>query len=283
MLLLAACSGPPAPAGAPPIGGDRPVQVRTPPGLGAPAPLLLMLHGYGGTGDREDGYSGFGDAATAAGMIFALPEGTQDDQRWTYWNASDACCGKADPKADDSAYLSGVIGEIAARYPVDPKRVYVFGFSNGGFMAHRLACEHAGLIAGIGSAAGAGVPGCAASGPVTVLQIHGDADATILYNGGTFDAEYPGAVQTVKDWAARNGCGGTPVTGRPRDLAISVDAENLGSARLDGAESTTAAYPGCPPGGAVELWTIAGGDHAPGLSATYAAQVVEFLLAHPKP
>jgi len=39
---------------------------------------------------------------------------------------------------------------------------------------------------------------------------------------------------------------------------------------------------GCKPGGSAELWTIASGTHVPVLSDTFAAQVVEWLLAHPK-
>ena len=61
-----------------------------------------------------------------------------------------ACCDKYDAKPDDVGYLTGLIDEIiAAGWPVDPKRIYLFGHSNGGYMAHRMACDRADRIAAI--------------------------------------------------------------------------------------------------------------------------------------
>ena len=40
---------------------------------------------------------------------------------------------------------------------------------------------------------------------------------------------------------------------------------------------------GCKDGGSAELWTISDGAHFPVYSDTYGEQVVEWLLAHPKP
>ncbi len=290
--VLAACAGPPptpptGPASAatptgPAIGGDRPVRMAVPPGYrpGRPAPLLVLLHGYGGSPDQDESYLALGPVAAADGMLYARPEGLRDSRGRHFWNAAPACCDRDGVGVDDSAYLRGVVEEIQRHYTVDPARIFVVGFSNGGFMAHRMACEHADLVTAVVSIAGAGplVAGdCVPARPVAVLQIHGDADASVRYEGGDMGGGYPGAVRTVEDWARRNGCA---VPGRPgpaRDLVA-------GAGSPDAAETRTVAHAeGCRPGGYAELWTVAGGEHLPALSPGFGRQVVDFLRAHPRP
>ena len=149
----AASGGADAGTDAGPIGGDRPVNVIVPAGYtpGKAAPLLILLHGYSASGAIEDAYLGVAAEADKRGFLYAHPDGTIDSQNNRFWNASDACC-NLDPvpsKVDDSAYLSKLIADISAHYTVDPKRVYFFGHSNGGFMSYRMACEHADKIAAI--------------------------------------------------------------------------------------------------------------------------------------
>ena len=116
--------------------------------------------------------------------------------------------------ADDAAYLRRLIETVQARWPVDPRRVYVLGHSNGGYMSHRMACEHADLVAGIVSLAGAAfddpvnidpaLARCKPSEPVHILEIHGEEDGTVLYAGGR-PVNTPSARETVAGWAVRNG------------------------------------------------------------------------------
>ena len=56
---------------------------------------------------------------------------------------------------DDTSYIAGLIKETASQINIDKSRVFLFGHSNGGFMAHKLACDHSEMIAGIISLAGA--------------------------------------------------------------------------------------------------------------------------------
>lgn len=250
------------------------------------APLLVMLHGFSSSPTAEqdmDKYMRMSPAANARGIIVALPLGTHDTMIDKYeWNATDACCGFDTPDANDIGYLTAMIDEISTKYKVDAKRIFVVGHSNGGFMTHRLACDQADKIAAVVSLAGGTFKNpnkCAASAPISVLQVHGDKDATIAYEGGPPLGIpqlpiAPGAVETMHDWAVKNRCGDTPDTS-----AAAIDLVT----DLAGAETTKSIYPDCEAGVATELWTIHGGPHSPAFSDAWAPAVLDFLMAHPKP
>lgn len=259
----------------------RPFGLVVPTGYaGAPAPLVVLLHGYTGTAANQDAYFRLSQLAQQRTFLLALPNGTTNAQGQQFWNATDACCGFG-ATVDDVAYLTAVIDDVKARYAVDGKRVFLVGHSNGGFMSHRLACERASRIAGLVSLAGAtwqDASRCAPSEPVSVLQVHGTADAVIRYDGGTtsFGAPtYPGAVDTVSRWRAKNGCSGTTLAGAGAALDLVLD--------LPGPDTRREAFGACPAGGAVELWTIEGGSHIPVFNGNWAPALYDWLLAHPKP
>jgi polyhydroxybutyrate depolymerase len=261
-----------------PLGGSRPVSIHVPPGYvaGIPAPLIIMLHGYSVSGATEESYLTLTPLSDARGFLYAYPDGTVDASGLHFWNATDACCDVGNTMVDDSGYLSDLIKQIEARYTVDPKKVFLVGHSNGGFMAYRMACDHADQIVAIASLAGAmfaDVTACGASAPVNVLQIHGTSDTVINYAGGSLQGHaYPGAKTTVEDWATIDGCATDPDTSAaPLDLDSS----------LPGNETTVTSYAvGCKPNGHAELWTIQGGSHIPSLSPGFAGDVVDFLFAH---
>ena len=223
-------------------------------------------------------------------MLYAHPDGTRDGDGNRFWNATDACCDLDRTGVADSSYVRDLIEEIAGVADVDRRRVYIVGHSNGGFMAYRVACEHADLVAAIVSLAGATFAqagDCRPTEAVAVLEIHGTADDVILFEGGELSdivgldrpsPKYPGAEETVEIWAAYDGCSADlEDTGR----TVDVDAHLEGP---DGPrESTIRASTACDAGGHAELWTIPGGGHAPDVSQSFAESVVEFLLAHPKP
>lgn len=264
-----------------PIGGSRPVVVHVPPGYDshAPAPLVIMLHGFSSSGVIEETYLRLTAQSDARGFLYAYPDGTANQMGQRFWNATDACCNFEPPMIDDSAYLSDLISQIGARYSVDPKRVFFVGHSNGGFMAYRMACDHSDQIAAIVSLAGAMVSDlskCPNPSPVNVLQIHGTADQTIPFAGGQNQGHaFPGAATSVADWVDIDGCASTADMSAP-----ALDLDLL----LPGNETTVSKYSaGCKPGGHVELWTIQGGSHIPALGPSFAGAVVDFLYAHPKP
>ncbi|MGH9040838.1 MAG: alpha/beta hydrolase family esterase [Acidimicrobiia bacterium] len=271
----------------PPAGGqetspsaDRPYGLKVPEGYDGKSavPLVVLLHGYSSNGPAQNAYFRLSAEADRAGFLLAYPDGTRDVMGNRFWNATDACCDFFGSGVDDVAYLSSVLDEIAGDYSVDQARVYLVGHSNGAFMAHRYACDHAGRVAAIVTLAGMqwqDPAQCQPTRPVSVLHVHGEDDGTIRYEGGsTPKGPYPGAVTTAATWAAKNGCSGDlATTGRSVDLDGTVAGE----------ETTVDRYGGCIPGLDVELWTIGSGSHVPAFNENWAPAIWEFMAAHPRP
>jgi len=261
--------------------GRGPVDVLIPDSYDpdVPAPLLLLLHGYSSFGAGQEAYMQFAPVAEANGMVYVYPDGTQDLFGLQFWNATDACCDFFGTNVDDSGYLLNIIETIEANLNIDPKRIYVTGHSNGGFMSYRMACDHSDKIAAIASLAGAtwvDDSDCGATSPVNILQIHGTLDTTILYDGScTFFQCYPGAIESARTWANTNQCALQVDNSSPN---LDLDFLLLGNETI-----VSKVEQGCLAGGSAELWTIAAGSHVPALSSNYAESVVEYLLAHPKP
>ncbi|MEQ1703923.1 MAG: alpha/beta fold hydrolase [Ilumatobacteraceae bacterium] len=257
----------------------RPFEVFTPSSYdeATPMPLVVLLHGFGASGDIQEAYFQLQPLAEERGFLYVHPDGTVNQIGRQFWNATDACCGFA-TTIDDSGYLLALIEQVEADYNVDPRRIYLVGHSNGGFMSYRMACDHADKIAAIASLAGAtfaDVEDCDPSEPVSVLQIHGTADETIPYTGGTIlGNDHPSAQTTVDTWAGYNECAATTV-----DAAAALDLD----ANLAGAETSTEVFEDCPTGIGVELWTIDGGAHIPARTTDMSIGIIDFLFAHPKP
>jgi polyhydroxybutyrate depolymerase len=268
-------------------GARRPPDVYVPPSYDprVPMPLLVVLHGYTSNSQEVDRYFQLQRQAAAKGLLYVRPNGTTDASGEQFWNATDACCDLYGTGVDDSAYLAALISDLESRYAVDRRRVYVVGHSNGGFMAYRMACDHADVVAVVVSFAGA-MPAdraaCKPSGPVSVLQVHGTADTVVPYGGGAIDGRrVPAARTSVEDWAVLDGCDPAPTPQAALDVAAR-SAAGASSRPLAGAETSVLAYGACKSRTVVQLWVIDGGSHVPDLSPSFAAQVTSFLLAHPK-
>ena len=156
---------------------------------------------------------------------------------------------------------------------IDPLRIHVVGRSNGGFMAYRLACEHADLVASIIVICGgfykefkAEEGRCRPSAPVSVLHVHGTRDHLIPY------ACY--AEQATADWALKvNGCSPAAVSWSEHARAPTSHAWGSRSGA-----AIVQRYAECPGGAEVELWTAPNVHHCP----SRAWINLDWLLAHPK-
>jgi polyhydroxybutyrate depolymerase len=243
-------------------------------------PLLVYLHGLGGSGTEALADPGVRGLADRGRMVLVAPDGSLDRAGRRFWNAGRACCNLDGKAVDDLARLETLIDHWRQRPEIDPARIFVVGFSNGGFMAHRLACwmdDRLAAVVSIGGAGRAREEACAAVSSLAVVEVHGDADPIVHYQGGrVFDRAdldpHPSAPQTIADWAERLGC---PRNARPRITTLDLDPG------LPGAETTVESYRGCKHGSA-ELWTVHGGGHRLA-TPELLAQIGKFLVSHPKP
>jgi polyhydroxybutyrate depolymerase len=288
VAALAACDRPAGPAApAVPTGApgqtvtvnlaDRPFQLHIPTSYqaGVKVPLVVLLHGYTASGAQQESYFKLTPESDRRGFLYAMPDGTENSRGQRFWNATPACCDFERTGVDDSSYLASLIDTVVASYAVDPARVFIAGHSNGGFMAHRMACDHADKVTAIVSLAGAmnaDRSRCKPSGPVSILEIHGTSDETIGYDGGANASNsFPSVTTTISDWRLLDGCADDP-NPRSRRLDLVTD--------LPGAETSVTAYT-CRNLSTVELWSIKSGVHVPSLSENFAPAVIDFLYAQP--
>ncbi|MDC8785213.1 extracellular catalytic domain type 1 short-chain-length polyhydroxyalkanoate depolymerase [Roseateles koreensis] len=233
--------------------------------------LVLALHGGGGSADimaDKDRY-GLGRKADEAGFILVFPSGYSilPGGRFATWNAG-GCCGDArDRSIDDVGFLRAVVAAVSARLNIDREQVFAVGMSNGGMMAHRLACDAADVFRAVASVAGTDASTqCQPSSPVSVLHIHAKDDTHVLFGGGAGpDAfrdtrkvmDFVSVPDTVARWVRRDQCQATP------------------HKTLDRAGANCEAYSGCAAGARVQLCVTASGGHSwPGAQATRLGKAV---------
>jgi len=282
-FVLAGCADSGDCASNPPlqVGGARPANVSIPSDYTPTTryPLIVVLHGYGASGAVQAAYLGLSARVDSMQYVLLAPDGTINDAGSRFWDVTPACCATEFGTVDDVSYIRGLIEEAAATYSIDTTRIGLFGHSNGGFLTLRMACEASEYFTAAISLAGSTfddaascVPG---DNPVSIMLLHGDQDATILYEGGELSGDaYPGAVETSRRYAAQAGCKvDDPVAG----MNLDVDAV------VPGAETTVLAYPDCDRNTEVELWTIVGGPHIPGPWNPDALDIfVDWLTGHPR-
>jgi polyhydroxybutyrate depolymerase len=176
-----------------------------------PLPVLFVFHGFGSSPENIMGMADFNPLADEQAFIVVYPRATEQPSQW--YNG----VGVLRPFDDDRdvQFFDALLAEAISQWCVDAQRVYVVGFSMGGGMAHRLACERADRIAAFGTVAGAftNIPnGCNPARPVPVMALHGLADRVVPFEGAGL--LLPSVSVWVAEWASRNGCVGVP-TGEP--------------------------------------------------------------------
>jgi polyhydroxybutyrate depolymerase len=226
------------------VGGvPRTYRLYTPPSLerSHPAPLVIVLGGFGNSADDMVGATGFDRVAETGNFVVAYADGVNKT-----WNAGYCCLGRATSGPDDVTFLTRLIDDVVSAQTVDQARVYAVGVSAGGMMAYRLGCEMAGRIAGVGSVAGAMIlDDCHPAKPVSVIELHGTADGEVPYQGGKTAGgatqESPPTPAVAQRWADLDHC--------PAPTTTTAGVV------------TTAAWTGCSGGSAVKLVTLDGGGH----------------------
>jgi polyhydroxybutyrate depolymerase len=180
--------------------------------------LVLNFHGFSNSALIQRTVSRMDKSSDLHGYIAVYPEGVA-----TSWNAGD-CCGTAWVNAvDDVKFVKDLLARLQQDYCIDPKRIFSTGYSNGGFLSYRLACEMSETFAAIAPVAGQlGIAPstCKPVRPVPLLEIHGTADPIVPYTGGTpiigIDLgpvpKFRSVTESVGAFTQKNSCLGSPKT-----------------------------------------------------------------------
>ncbi len=277
LLTFALMSAEVSQAATVPFQGNRPFNLFVPStyNSGAPAPLVIGLSGYNQTGAQFEKYLNLTPIAQADGFLYVHPDGSKDSHGIRFWNGTPECCSFYNPKVDDAAYIMSIVDTVSRQYAVDPKRIYIIGYSNGGFLANALACKHADQIAAVVNIAGGSYTNAAAckpSVPISVLEIWGTKDETFKINH-ILGKPIPGALKIFNMWGDINRCSLPSITS-PVKLDLDV--------KVPGLETTSMQFQGCLGATAIDFWKMTGVGHAPTFSKDFPDQIMGWLLTHAK-
>lgn len=257
-------------------GVQRTYCALTPSGAvpGVPLPVIIALHGGGGTactfvGPNKTNLAGY---ANANGFLLIAPQGL--DGSWRHADAEDGSITRNAIRdaGDDLAFFAAIQATVIPAEGGDPARLYVTGVSAGGMMAYRLACQTPGgmqvrAIAVVATTMTLPPSKCPDAAGLSVLHIHGDADTRVPLaggGGGLFSGvDYPPVWIGLDHIQTSDGCATAAIVPRP-------------------APGVTARRASCPDGREVAFWVVAGGPHdwdvSPYLNET--SRVLAFFLSH---
>jgi polyhydroxybutyrate depolymerase len=201
---------------------------------------MIALHGNTWTAARFRDLTQIDQIADSKNFIVAYPDGVIKT-----WNAGNCCSTLG---TDDVTFISGMIDSISTRYNIDKSRVWVLGWSAGGMMAYRAACEISEKVTAIAVGGGTfAAYSCKPTKPVSVIEIHGTADQTLSIDGTIWG---PGPLASAAKYAGHAGC--------------------------SAASSSTWT---CPNGSQIQVKIESGSAH---YAQTWWSEMTDYLFAHPR-
>ena len=216
-------------------GHARTYLIEVPPGAG-PKPLVIALHGKGGTGQEMAQGTHLAPVGVQDGFVAVFPDALV--KQWNWARPGQTPAGEAvkytsiGGPPDDFGFLKALIDKLVQQGAVDPKRVYIVGFSNGGVMESRMICDDAGGFAAaaiISSGMSVALSqNCHPAKAMPILIEKGTADDHVLYNGGyVLDHSFQtiSTDQFVDFFRQLDGCANPPATSQmagPKKVKIDV-------------------------------------------------------------
>lgn len=173
------------------------------------APVILMLHGYADSAETFRTMTAMEKTAVPRGYAVVYVTGAPDAEDPTSgsgWNS-----GINGSKKDDVGFLKALAEYLQEEYEFDTQRTFVAGFSNGAFMAQRLAMDASDTFCAVASVAGMMPEGVwnrrNEENHIGVLQINGTKDDVVpMQRTGTDKTAKNPAIELVMDyWASSNG------------------------------------------------------------------------------
>ena len=226
---------------------------------GTAIPLLLALHSRSTNAKTIFEDSQILPSAESSNFIVVGINGSIHEG-YSSWNAGNCCINATTYEENDLLAISTIIDYVNSKYAIDQTRVWAMGHSNGGMMAYRLACDLSEKITAVAVVGGALVdPTCTPIKQVSLMQIHGDLDPTVPYQGGG-KLDTPNIYYSTLDYSKANSCTG------PTEESITSNEQRYTW--------------NCSAATQVELVNYMTQSHAwaPG----YTEEILRFLFAHPR-
>lgn len=150
--------------------------------------IIVGLHGYADSPQRFAYYSGLHNVVDTTDIVVYPLAADPEKNQLRGWNAGFCCGSGRAQEIDDVGFITTLASQLQEKFSVPSSAVYVTGFSNGAFMAHRLAAEAPNSVKAI--AAASGTIGTVSDkllpeSAVPVLLLHGKDDSTVPFKGGT--------------------------------------------------------------------------------------------------
>jgi polyhydroxybutyrate depolymerase len=252
-------------------GLERTFLVHVPPTSSTtkPMPLLIVLHGGGGTGQGMVSltFGGLNTLADNEKFIVVYPDGIAN--QWNDGREGNFTVVNRE-EIDDVGFISALIDHLSQKHKIDIQRIYATGISNGAMMSYRLACEVSNKIAAVAPVCGAmpldSVSQCSPARPISVLVISGTEDRLVPWDGGSViggRGRILSVPDSVKYWVTYNQCSATPV------ITMEADTDPQ-----DGTRVREEVYGQGKDGTEVILYAIEGGGHTWPGGLQYLSEVI---------
>jgi polyhydroxybutyrate depolymerase len=196
-----------------------------------PAPVVMAFHGGGGIPESMVDMSGFNSLAEHYGFYVVYPSGSGSTPRRLFWNILLSETYATVNDVDDLGFVSRVLDDVAAQIAIDTNRLFAAGFSQGGMLCYRMACDASwsqrlAAIATVGATMTVSPSSCQASRPVPVISFHGKQDEFSRYSGGIAkkaprndQVARPGVAESIRYWVGKGGLVNQPSASGARGTA----------------------------------------------------------------
>lgn len=240
---------------------QRKFTIHLPTGFtnSTPVPVVFMLHGGGGTMTNAQGFTNLNSVSNTNGFLAVYPQGygiiPSGGFSWADGRGTSADIAGV----DDLGFIDKLLDTLIANYSIDTNKIYICGFSNGGFMTQRFACQQNqrfAAMASLGSIMDTTLfASCNPSRPIPMLFMLGTADPFVPYNGGPMIGSGPvlpivGIDTLIHFWKINNNCitSNTPINVPNTDLT-------------DSSTVTVFNYTNCSCNSDISFYRINGGGH----------------------
>jgi polyhydroxybutyrate depolymerase len=219
--------------------------------------LVFVLHGHGLKTVKDIALhmikltkGKFNELAETENFIVVYPNAYN-----AMWNDGRPYSQQESDNADDILFFKTMTDDLLQEYSVDSNRIYSTGFSNGGLMSYRLACDLSDTFAAVGNVASTlsveEYAACKPSEPVSVMMLNGVDDPLIPWAGGKMGkrGEVKSSNETRDLWKTVDGCS-------DEFQSFSRDNDPKDKTSIEGE-----IYDHCANGLGITVYNIHGGGH----------------------